>query len=62
MKKKIRFIEIANCLIKNFFSNKQKNDIYHGCENVLNPAPVNNENEAEEYMKNYQSTTRWQTL
>ncbi len=62
MKKGIRIIKIANCLLKKIFFNNQKNDIYHECEQVLNMGNGNNDKEVEEYMKNYQSTTRWQTV
>lgn len=61
--------KIMNCLeayIKKNFFNLPKTDIPQDCEKVLGiNFPDENENEAmvaEEYVKNYNSTTRWQTL
>lgn len=62
MKKGIRIIKIAECIIKKIFSIGAKNDIYHECETALKTSNEKNENETEEYLKNYQATTRWQTL
>ncbi len=61
MKREIGILKIASCILKKIFFNMQKNDICHeylegasnGCEK---------DNEVEEYVKNYQSTTRWQTV
>jgi len=50
---------------KNFF-NHQKNDKSHGCEKVFgSTVNVNSEkenNDVEEYLNNYTTTTRWQTV
>lgn len=64
-----RIKKLMNCLgktLKKFFFNVRKNDIHQGCENVFglksNPGEDKNENEVEEYLNNYKSTTRWQTV
>ena len=62
MKKEIRIVKIASCLLKKIFFNKQKNDFYHECEEVLGNSKEKDEIEVEEYLNNYQSTTRWQTV
>lgn len=60
--------KIKDCLvlkIKNYFFNNEKNDISHECEKalILNLTDDNKENtQTEEYLKNYSSTTRWQTV
>lgn len=58
-----------NCLkssIKKIFFKCDKNDICQGFGETVFPAEMKvanpAENEVEEYMKNYQSTTRWQTV
>lgn len=62
MKKEIKIVKIVNCLIKKIFSIRQKNDFYHECEEVLGSSKEKDEIEVEEYLNNYQSTTRWQTV
>jgi hypothetical protein len=65
--KKVR--KMMNCLrisIKNFFFNAQKNDKNQECKNAFNldfsSTKESSENEVEEYLNNYKSTTRWQTV
>jgi hypothetical protein len=52
--------------IKKIFFKCDKNDICQGFGETVFPAEMKvanpAENEVEEYMKNYQSTTRWQTV
>ncbi len=66
MKKMQKFFTCFQALIKKNFFNCQKNDISQDCEKVfgiqLDPDNGNPENEVEEYLNNYQSTTRWQTV
>ncbi|MCG6187119.1 hypothetical protein [Maribellus maritimus] len=62
MKREIKILKVVNCLLKKIFSNKEKTDFYHECEEVLKSTTVENETEVEEYLKNYQATTRWQTV
>ena len=66
MKTLIQIFKCVNLKLKNFFFNSQKSDIYHDCEAVLGTAsevvPDQEKNDVEEYMKNYTSTTRWQTV
>lgn len=66
MKKFHVIMHFFDCLIKKIFCICQKNDIYHDCEEALslleNQHMNPGENEVEEYLANYQSTTRWQTL
>ena len=61
--------KIINCLenyIKKNFFNLSKTDISHNCEEALgiNIFDDNKPEEipVEEYVTNYKSTTRWQTL
>ena len=66
MKKMQKFFTCLQALLKKNFFNYEKNDIPQGCENVfgiqLDTDNANPENEVEEYLNNYQSTTRWQTV
>ena len=66
MKRIFRFLECLGILIKKNFFIKEKHDIPHDCKNVfeMNKKVENNvaEKEAEEYITNYNSTTRWQTV
>ena len=62
MKKEFRIISFVKCIIKKKFFNNEKNDIYQDCKSVLDNNIGSEENEVEEYLKNYQSTTRWQTI
>lgn len=61
--------KLLNCLeisIKNFFFNSAKNDKNQECKNEFkldfNSPGDSKENEVEEYLNNYKSTTRWQTV
>lgn len=61
--------KILNCLeisIKKIFFNHQKNDKNQECKNAFNldfnSKKDSAENEVEEYVNNYKSTTRWQTV
>lgn len=66
MKTVIQFFKCVGFEIKNNFFNRQKNDISHDCETVLGlntDTDLEKEiNEVEEYLKNYTTTTRWQTV
>jgi hypothetical protein len=62
MKKEIRILRFANCIIKKFFFINKKNDIYQDCKEAMNGIGEDNENEVDEYLKSYQTTTRWQTV
>lgn len=60
---------LINCVeasIKKNFFKAGKNDIYHGCEKACNFAENNKEreelNNVNEYIENYNVTTRWQTV
>ena len=64
-----RLHQILTCIskqIKNFFSSSPKTDIYQDCQKAINlEENIDLENEklqSEEYLKNYNSTTRWQTV
>lgn len=61
MKRKIGILKITNCLLKKYFFNSEKTDICHEYKEGVNNASEK-DNEVEEYVKNYQSTTRWQTV
>lgn len=62
MKKEIRILKMTACLLKKIFFNVKKTDFYHECGEVVDNAAGETESEVEEYLKNYQSTTRWQTV
>ncbi len=62
MKKEIRIFRFLDCILKKIFFNNVKTDFYHECKREVNDHVGENEKEIEEYLKNYQSTTRWQTL
>ena len=62
MKKEIRILRFVNCIIKKFFFINKKSDIYQNCKEAINGVDEVNENEVAEYLKNYQATTRWQTV
>ena len=49
---------MENIIKKNFF-NLKKTDKNQSCKDVFK---LNTGNENEEYLNNYQSTTRWQTV
>lgn len=61
--------KMMNCLqnsIKKKIFNCQKSDISQECKNAFNlnfnAEKDSSENEVEEYLNNYKSTTRWQTV
>ena len=64
--KRIKFIlECITKTIKNKFFKSQKTDISHECEKLLENMEIvvqEGENKEEEYLLNYNITTRWQTL
>lgn len=66
MKKIETMIQCLKSILKKKFFNGQKSDISHDCENVfnfdLNNGDENSDQEAEEYLNNYKTTTRWQTI
>lgn len=66
MKRLTAMIQCLKTLLKKNFFNRQKNDINHDCKNVfnfdLNNGDLNSKEEAEEYLNNYTTTTRWQTV
>jgi hypothetical protein len=66
MKKVKTMLECLKALLKKNFFNNQKTDINHNCKNVFNfdlgKSDFNAKNETEEYLNNYKSTTRWQTV
>lgn len=66
MKTLIQIFKCASLEIKNNFFIWQKSDIPHDCKDVLEmSSDVDSEKEkteVEEYLKNYTSTTRWQTV
>ncbi len=66
MKTLISFFKCVNFKIKKNFFNWQKNDKYHDCEEVFGlTVNVNSEkenSEVDEYLNNYRTTTRWQTV
>ncbi|MBN1987639.1 MAG: hypothetical protein JW761_15110 [Prolixibacteraceae bacterium] len=62
MKKEIRILGFVKCIIKKFFFIDRKNDIYQDCKEAMNAVVEDNEKEVDEYLKNYQATTRWQTV
>ncbi|MDD4143177.1 MAG: hypothetical protein PHN68_00945 [Prolixibacteraceae bacterium] len=53
-------------LLKKYFFNNVKTDIYHVCEDAYNSATSNKDqsedNDATDYKNKYNSTTRWQTI
>lgn len=61
MKREKGILKIVNCLIKKIFFKSKKTDFYQECKEGINIVGEN-DNEVEEYVKNYQSTTRWQTV
>lgn len=66
MKKVVDILICVALEIKKKFFNKEKSDICHDCIEVLNfnDSAVSQEeiNSLNEYIENYKSTTRWQTL
>ena len=66
MNSKYNFWNGLKNLIKKYFFNCDKNDICQSFDQSVSmpDSKVSNhaEMEVEEYMKNYQSTTRWQTV
>lgn len=62
MKKNFTILKAVQYILKKYFFNSEKSDICHESKIVQNNKKENEEKEVEEYMKNYQSTTRWQTV
>lgn len=66
MKRVKMMIQCLKNLIKKKFFNSPKSDINHDCENVFNfdlkKEELNSNEETEEYLNNYKTTTRWQTV
>ena len=66
MKKVVKVLNCVAQLIKKKIFNKEKNDIYHDCKEVLNFDETNSSQDEvksfNEYVENYKNTTRWQTL
>lgn len=66
MKRVKKMIQCLTSLIKKNFFNIEKTDINHNCKNAfsfdLNSGDLNSKKEAEEYLNNYKTTTRWQTV
>jgi hypothetical protein len=66
MKKVKKMLNCLEILIKKFFFNYVKNDKNQECKNEFKlnfSSPKDSkENEVEEYLNNYKSTTRWQTI
>ena len=52
--------------LKKIFFNNPKSDINHKCKNAfsfdISKNDLNTNNEIEEYLNNYKTTTRWQTV
>lgn len=64
MKSIIQILKCLNLSIKKKFFNLRKTDITHNCDEVpilRDLLEESHENE-EEYIENYNTTTRWQTL
>lgn len=66
MKRVKTIIGCLKTLLKKNFFKLEKNDINHDCKKSfafdLNNGDFNSVDEVEEYLKNYTSTTRWQTV
>lgn len=66
MKRVEMMMQCLNALLKKNFFNSQKNDINHNCKNAfsfdLEKGELNINEETEEYVSNYKTTTRWQTV
>lgn len=66
MKTLIQFFTCVSLRIKKNFFNSEINDFSHGCEEVLGGYPNGDaereQKEVEEYLNNYTTTTRWQTV
>jgi hypothetical protein len=66
MKRVKTMIGCLKALLKKKFFKLEKSDINHDCKKAfsfdLNTGDFNTDDEAEEYLKNYTSTTRWQTV
>lgn len=66
MKRVKTIIGCLKTLLKKKIFNVEKSDINHDCKKALtfdlNTGDFNSNNETEEYLKNYTSTTRWQTV
>lgn len=65
MKKALFIISCLTKVIKKKIFKSQKTEICHECEKLLNLKDNSSDEElvkTEEYLKNYNVTTRWQTL
>ena len=66
MKRVKTTIKCLKAFLKKNFFNSKKSDINHNCKNAFNfdisKDDLNAENETEEYLNNYNTTTRWQTV
>lgn len=66
MKTLTKIMHCALAVIKKNFFKSQKNDKYHECERALkmalNEEETKEKQHNEEYLKNYNVTTRWQTI
>lgn len=65
MKTLIHFFNCVSFKIKKNFFKLEINDFSHGCDKLLGNDTKNdagNEKEVEEYLNNYSTTTRWQTV
>lgn len=66
MKRTRAFMGCVSEKIKKYFFNRRKSDINHACEKLKELRDENTTKEdvtlAEEYLNNYNITTRWQTV
>lgn len=66
MKKVVEVLNCVTCKIKKIFFNSENSDICHGCNEEVNfdesIASQEEINSLNEYIENYKSTTRWQTI
>ncbi len=66
MKRVEMIIQCLKSLLKKNFFNSQKSDINHNCKNAfsfgLKKENLNSNEETEEYLNSYKTTTRWQTV
>lgn len=66
MKRISTMIQCLKSLLKKKFFNSVNDDINHNCKNAfsfeINTSDLNSKEETEEYLNNYKTTTRWQTV
>lgn len=64
MKKLQQFLKCISGLIKKKFFISDKDDIYQECKELpgINKLVDPEDNDTEEYLATYNSTTRWQTV